>query len=75
MGSRFRATDREEKEGGNTWWVLFAGEEIGKGVGTWRRAAAAAVAHPVVPDREGEGERTATGAGGDRAGGGRWRLD
>jgi len=29
--------------GGNTWWALFDGEEIGERLGgTWRRAAAAA---------------------------------
>jgi hypothetical protein len=27
---------------GNTWWPLFAGEEIGEGLGTSRRASAAA---------------------------------
>ena len=29
---------------GNTWRALFAGQEIGEGLGTYRRAAAAAVA-------------------------------
>jgi hypothetical protein len=38
-----------------TWWALFAGEKVG----TWRRAAAAAVVHPVVADTEGESARTA----------------
>jgi len=34
---------------GNTWWALFAGEEIGERLGgTWRRAAAAAAAATVA---------------------------
>jgi hypothetical protein len=36
--------------------VLFAREDIGQGLGTWRRAAAA-VTHPVVSERERERER------------------
>ena len=56
MGTRFRTANRENKKDGNTWWALFVGEEIGEGLGTLRRAAAA-VAHPVVADREGERER------------------
>jgi len=34
----FRPADREAKWGGNTWWALFAGEEIGEGLGTGDRA-------------------------------------
>ena len=56
MGTRFRTANRENKKDGNTWWALFAGEEIGEGLGTLRRVAAA-IAHPVVADREGERER------------------
>jgi len=47
---------------GDTWWALFAGEEIGRGGG-------AAVAHAVVADRGGEA-RTDGGwtlEGGDEA--------
>ena len=42
LGTRFRTADREEKGvgTGNTWWALFASEEIGEGIGTWCRAAA-----------------------------------
>ena len=36
--------------------MLIAGEEVGKGLTTWGRAAAA-VAHPDVVDREGGRER------------------
>jgi len=66
LGTRFRTADREEKGvgTGNTWWALFASEEIGEGLGTWRRAAAS-VAHPVVADR---------GRGGERAHGG-WHWE
>ena len=57
LGTRFRTADREEKGvgTGNTWWALFASEEIGEGLATWRRAAA--VPHPVAAFREGERER------------------
>jgi hypothetical protein len=52
-----RTADRQGREGdGNTWWTLFAGEEISEALGTWRRAAVE-VAHPVVAEREGERER------------------
>jgi hypothetical protein len=39
LGTRFRTADREEKVCGNTWRAL-----ISEGLGTRRRAAAAAVA-------------------------------
>lgn len=43
MQTRFRTANREEKGGeiGNTCWALFAGEEVGEGLGTWCRAAVA----------------------------------
>jgi len=65
MRTRFRTADRKEKRGGNTWWALIAGEEVGKGLTTWGRAAAAVV-HPVIADREGggpQGRRRLCGSG------------
>jgi hypothetical protein len=29
-----------KRRGGNTWWVLVAGEDTDEGLGTWRRTAA-----------------------------------
>ena len=50
--------------------MLIAGEEVGKGLTTWGRAAAAVV-HPVIADREGggpQGRRRLCGSGGACAG-------
>lgn len=46
----------------------IAGEEIGEGVSTWRSAAA--VAHQVSSQTEGERERTAAGSAGEAEAGG-----
>jgi hypothetical protein len=55
LGFAQRAGKRRGWETGNTWWALFASEEIGEGLGTWRRAAA--VPHQVAALREGERAR------------------
>jgi len=39
------------------WWVLFAGEEIGKGVGTWRRERESGGGSPASRRRQRERER------------------
>jgi hypothetical protein len=68
LGFAQRAGKRRGWETGNTWWALFANEEISEGLGTWRRAAA--VPHPVAALGERGRERARTAAGTGRRGGG-----
>jgi hypothetical protein len=54
-------SQQEGNRGGNTWWVLVAGEKTDEGLATWRGAAEAA--EWVSEEREGERTQVAASRG------------